>query len=252
MTHTHLRSTRAGTPFSLRLFRGSRFIVLCLVWTAVAGANLSGQLPALTNPRDILATDPGVFALLLETSRPAPASAVEKARTLSTLPEKGEVTKLNASARRKLAALAPLLRATGRDSVYEIKVVDIPVARIGLFERTVVVISEPALTLVDADELQALVAHEIGHEYLWTDYERASRLGDHSRLKELELLCDAFAIVTIRGLGKDPSRLITGIEKFMHYNERLFGTTYNESGYPTLFERREFARAVRTWAARGR
>ena len=94
-------------------------MVLCLLWTAVAGANLSGQLPAVSNPRDILATDPGAFALLLESSRPAPASAVEKARTLSTLPEKGEVTKLNASARRKLAALAPLLRATGRDAVYE-------------------------------------------------------------------------------------------------------------------------------------
>ena len=114
------------------------------------------------------------------------------------------------------------------------------------------VISETALTLVEADELQALVAHEIGHEYLGTDHERASRLGDHSRLKELELLCDAFAIVTIHGLGKDPSRLIAGIEKIMRHNQQLFGTAVNESGYPTLSERREFAPAVRTWAARGR
>ena len=92
-------------------------------------------------------------------------SAQAKARILRTLPPKGEVTKLNASARRKLAALSPLLRATGRDSVYEIKVVDVPLARIGLYERTVLLISETALTLVEADELQALVAHEIGHEY---------------------------------------------------------------------------------------
>ena len=172
---------------------------------------------------------------------------------MRTLPEKGEVTKLNASARRKLAALGPLLRATGRDSVYEIKVVDVPLARIGLYERTVLLISETALTLVEADELQALVAHEIGHEYLWTDSERASRLGDHSRLKELELLCDAFAIVTLQGLGMDPSRLISGYrEDHPLQPSELFGTAVNETGYPTLSERREFARAVRAWAARGR
>ena len=227
-------------------------MVLCLLWTAVAGASVSGQQLGVSNPRDILATDPGAFALLLQTTRPEPVSARDKARTLSTLPEKGEVTKLNASARRKLAALGPLLRATGRDSVYEIKVVDIPLARIGLHQRTVLLISETALSLVEADELQALVAHEIGHEYLRTDYDRASRLGDQSRLEEVELLCDAFAIVTLQGLGMNPSRLITGIERIMHYNEQLFGTAYNQSGYPTLFERREFARAVRAWVARGR
>jgi hypothetical protein len=91
-----------------------------------------------------------------------------------------------------------------------------------------------------------------GRSHLWTDYERASKLGDHGRLKELELLCDAFAIVTLQGLGMDPSRLITGIEKILIYNRQLFGPAVNESGYPTLSERREFARAVRPWAARGR
>lgn len=140
----------------------------------------------------------------------------------------------------------------GRDSVYEIKVVDAPLARIGLYERTVVLISNTALALVKADELQALVAHEIGHEYLSADHARASRLGDHSRLKELELLCDAFAIVTLQGLGLDPSRLMAGVEKITRYNRQVFGTAVNETGYPTLSERREFARAVRAWAARGR
>ena len=152
-------------------------MVLCLLWTAVAGASVSGQQLGVSNPRDILALDPGVFALSLQTTRPEPVSAQAKARTLSRLPEEGEVTKLNASARRKLAALGPLLRATGRDSVYQIKVVDVPLARVGLYQRTVLLISETALALVEADELQALVAHEIGHEYPGTDSERASRLG---------------------------------------------------------------------------
>ena len=105
---------------------------------------------------------------------------------------------------------------------------------------------------MSADELQAMVAHEIGHEYLWIDYERASKLGDYSRLKELELLCDAVAIVTLQALGLDPSRLMAGVEKITRYNRELFGTAVNETGYPTLSERREFARAVAAWVARDR
>ena len=251
MRRTH-RSTRAGIGLSLRLFRALESAVFCLVWLAFTAAKVTGQPLAVSNPRDILATDPGAFALLLETDRPTPVSAALKARILSILPPEGEVTNLNASARRKLTGLWPLLLATGRDSVYEIKVVDVPLARIGLYERTVVVISITALALVEAAELQALVAHEIGHEYVWIDYERASRLGDHSRLKELELLCDAFAIVTLQGLGLDPSRLIAGVEKITRYNRKLFGTALNEAGYPTVAERREFARTVSAWVARDR
>ena len=103
-----------------------------------------------------------MFAQLLEATRPTPVSAEAKARILRSLPPEGEVTNLNAAARRKLAALSPVLRATNRDAVYEIKVVDAPEARIALYERTVVLISKTALSLVKADELQALVAHEIG------------------------------------------------------------------------------------------
>ena len=57
------------------------------------------------------------------------------------------------------------------------------------------------LKLLEAEELRALVAHEIGHEYVWVDYARASARDDHRRLKDLELLCDAIAIVTVAWAG---------------------------------------------------
>ena len=141
-------------------------------------AEASRELPPqpawpLSNSRNLLATDPNAFVRFLETARPEPVSAENKARALSTLPEEGEVTNLNASARQKLAALAKVLRATGRESVYEIKVIAVPQAGVGLYARAVILISEPALTLLDADELQALVAHEVGHEYVWTERERS-------------------------------------------------------------------------------
>jgi hypothetical protein len=46
-----------------------------------------GQALPLSNPRDLLATEPGAFARLLETARPTPVSAGEKARILSSLPD---------------------------------------------------------------------------------------------------------------------------------------------------------------------
>ena len=118
----------------------------------------------------------------------------------------------------------------------------------GLLERTVVLISAPVLRLVDTDELQALVAHEIGHEYIWAEYERRSKLADRHRLKELELVCDGIAVMILRELRIDASRLIAAIEKITRYNRDRFGSTMNEAAYPTVAERRKFERAVTKWA----
>jgi hypothetical protein len=203
----------------------------------------------LSTPRDLLKTDPRVFAEWLETTRPRPVSAEDQARTLRTLPANGEVTNLNDAARRKLAALDQLLRASGHGADYEIKVIDIPQARIGLFKRSVVLISENALALTDGEDLQALMAHELAHEYIWAEHQRATERGDHTRLKQLELMCDAIAIVILHGLGLDPSRLMTSVEKIMRYNQKFRRGMIDERGYPTLSERRAFARAVTAWIA---
>jgi hypothetical protein len=165
------------------------------------------------------------------------------------LPSEGEVTNLDAASLRKLAALTPLLRAIGRDTAYEVKVIDVPLARIGLYERTIVLISETALTLLEAEELQAQVAHETGHEYVWVDHARASAREDRKRLKDLELLCDAVAIATLRRIGVDPARLMTGVEKVTRYNLKVLETRVDDRNYPSLSERREFARAVTAWMA---
>jgi predicted Zn-dependent protease len=204
---------------------------------------------ALTTSQNLLATDPNAFRRFLETARPVPVSAKDKARVLSTLPLEGEITDFSASARQKLAALTKVLRATRRESVYEITVIDVPQAAIGLHGRAVILISEPALTLLDADELQALVAHEIGHEYVWTERERAFQLADRSRLQDLELMCDGIAIVTLHGLGMDVSRLMAGVQKISRFNRERFGTANNERDYPTLAQRQAFARAVVKWTS---
>jgi hypothetical protein len=141
-----------------------------------------------------------------------------------------------------------VLRPTQRLAVYEIRVIAIPQAAIALHARSVVLISEAALTLLGPGELQALVAHEIGHEYLWLDYLRASRFGYDARLRQLELLCDGIAIVTLLRLGMDPSRLMSGVDKVFRFNRQRFGVAENEKAFPTVAERRQFAQALITWA----
>jgi hypothetical protein len=210
----------------------------------VAHDQVPHETAALTTSQNLLATDPDTMTRFLTTSRPAPVSAEDKARVLNTLPLEGVVPHLNASARQKLSALSTLLRATGRESVYEIKVIAVPQAGIGIYARAVILISEPTLTLVDAEELQALVAHEVGHEYVWTERERSFKVGDRSRLKDLELMCDGIAVVMLQGLGMDVSRLMSGVQRINRFNRERFGTANNELDYPSLAQRLVFARAM--------
>jgi hypothetical protein len=248
MHHTHSSTKRPGTQLSLRLFLAAGSLVLwslSAVISAAADADAQTTLPS--TPAELLAMDPHVFATTLTTSRPRPVSSEDRSRILGSLPAEGVMNQLTGRLQNKLTALGPLLRAADRDAVYDVRVVDIPLARIGLYERTVLLISGTALALLPAEDLRAQVAHEIGHEYFATEHDRATKAGDRRRLRELELMCDAVGMVMLHDLGMDPSRLVRSIEKVTLYNRRMFQTAVDESGYPTLDERQKFAAAVRRW-----
>ena len=164
MRHKHLVSKWVETGIRQGLFRRSLFVILSQLSVALIAVNVYGQSAFLSSPKELLAADPRAVAEWLESNRPKPVPADQKARILKFLPNQGEVKRLNLSLSRKLTSLGPLLRAAERDSAYEIKVVDVPQVRIVLHERTVLMISANALTQLEAEELQALVAHEIGHE----------------------------------------------------------------------------------------
>ena len=249
MRHISLLSIKGGTAVSLRLFRrfGSLLLPLPAVVLIAIALPLRAQVPTAYTPKELLATEPRVFMNWLETHRPSSVLPGEMARILAVLPSEGEITKLDDAGRQKLAALKQLLQATDRESVHEVKVTDVAYARIGIFLRSVILISESALMLLDAEDLQALAAHEIGHEYFTLDYESALRTRDHRRLKDLELLCDAIAIVTIDRLGMNPARLLGAIEKITRYNQKLFPMRIDGTNYPTIAERRSFARKVAAW-----
>jgi hypothetical protein len=235
-----IHSTLAvGTAAIVHAFnRGAGSLLITL---ALTGTNATAQSLSTVASRDLLAMDPGELARLLEGGRPAAAPESYRAAVLSGLPRDGEVHDLSDDARQKLASLAPVLQAARRESVYTIKVIELPSAVVAVHARTVILISRPALEMLSAAELRALVAHETGHEYVWEEYARASERGEKRRLRDLELVCDVIAVMTLRAIGQEPSSLVTAIEKVTLFNRVRLGTADNEDSYPTLAQRRSVA-----------
>jgi hypothetical protein len=226
------------------------------VWLA---ANLFSASPAVAaQDGSVLETALRFFTRLdaagivdrLDSVRPAPVDPVERERVLATLPPEGDVRDLDDAQRRKLAAARRVLELHGREAAYVLKVIEVPQAAVALHARAVVLVSKPVLDLLDPEELQALVAHEIGHEYFWSEYFRARRDNDRSLLQTLELICDGLAIVTLRRAGTDPKRLTSALEKVLRYNRDRFGAAINEGDYPAIGERRRFARRLLEWLGR--
>lgn len=183
----------------------------------------------------------------LSALRTVPLSPEAREVAGATLPPEGALTATPDEAK-KLAALKPVLIYHERDHAFDIKVVDLPQAFVGLHKRAILLISRPALKVLTASELQALGAHEIAHDFFPGEFEQ----GPHGRARQqLELQCDGVAALTFVALGLDPMRLLTATKKMNHYNER-FGTPSNIADYPTAAERRQFITALVRRAAPSR
>jgi hypothetical protein len=174
--------------------------------------------------------------------RPAPLSLAVRAQVIAGLPTEGELLATQAE-RAKIATLEPIFDFHGRKNALEIKVIDVGHAFVGLHARTVLLLSREALTLLTPDELQALAAHELGHEYVWDEYWTAMTTQAHARMQELELVCDGIAVMSLRALGLEPARLVAAVTKVTRYNERL-GATASAGSYVSLKERRRFIEAI--------
>ena len=102
-------------------------------------------------------------------------------------------------------------------------------------------ISREALRLLNADELVAIIAHELGHDYVWDDYEQARKHEDDHRLQELELRCDGIAVIAMARVAVGSEHL-SALTKLARHNHRL-GTS-NEARYVPLEQRARFIRAM--------
>jgi hypothetical protein len=173
----------------------------------------------------------------LTACRPAPASAAQREATIRSLPAEGAVTTLGPKERAKLDTLASVLHFHAREDVYLVQVIDVPRAWMGLYGRAVLLISLPALRLLRAEQLEALVAHEIAHEYWWDAWETAEQRSDRVGLRNLEALCDAVAALTLTALGIPGERLTSALGAVQAFNRSRFGIAANEADYPSVRER---------------
>ncbi len=138
------------------------------------------------------------FDAYLKTIRPRQLRPELRARILANLPKEGELMPSMAD-RARLAALEPIFRYHDRSSSIKVKVIQVRQAFVGLHASFVLFTAQKALDLLSKEELQAVVAHEMGHEYFWDEYQLAARNQRYEQLRDLELRCDC-------GYHDDPAR----------------------------------------------
>jgi hypothetical protein len=179
---------------------------------------------------------------LVHRLRPAPPSAELKAAVVASLPPEGELQPSEAE-RTKIATLEAVFEIYDRKNAIVIKVIDVGHAFVGLHARTVLLLSRDALSLVTADELQALAAHELAHELFWDEYQAARAEGAAARIQELELRCDGVALSALRGRDRGADSLTGAVTKMTRFNERI-GATATAGAYVSLKERTRFIKDV--------
>jgi hypothetical protein len=143
----------------------------------------------------------------------------------------------------KLAAIAPVLRYHHRQDVLQLKLITVGHAFVGLHARTVLLVSREALDLLDGPMLQALIGHEIGHEYFWDEYQAAVARDNQDEVRALELRCDGVAVITLRQLGLDPHAFIEAVRVMTRFNERV-GAVASASSYVSLKKRIAFVETI--------
>jgi hypothetical protein len=226
--------------------RSWALLVMCVVVPCSAGGGeRSGREPKRPDAK-VLAFFSGARWTSLEeffrSRRPAPVTSEVRARVIAGLPRDGELHPTPAE-RMKLSALDAVLAVHERKGVIDVKLIEVGQACVALHARTVLLVSRDALALVSPEELQALAAHELAHEYLWDEYQAAIQENGWERRQEMELMCDGFAVMALRLLGVDPDRLVSAVTKLTRYNERVHATA-TAGAYVALDERRRFIMAV--------
>ena len=186
--------------------------------------------------------DGSTSASILRKLRPSPVSAADRAEALLQIPQES-VLKPTAREQKQLDSLETVLRYHEREQIFAVTLIDVPMATAKLHGRAFVLISRPTLQLLSVPELQATVAHEMGHEYFWDEYAPLLQQNDTHGLQTLELKCDGVAALTLVALGVDASHLYRAIEKIGRFNG-VPRARWGNNGYPHPRDRERFIREL--------
>lgn len=177
------------------------------------------------------------YDAFLRSIQPSPLAPELRTKVLSMLP-KHDLVSPSPEDLDRLKTLDVLLKYHRRHSFIEFKVLRSRSATAAFLAGAAVVITEPALKLLSVEELQAVVAHELGHEYYWNQFEQARENKNYADMQELELRCDGIAVITLQHVGINPANLISAITRLNKHNLRPGSPT--SPNYVDLNERVTF------------
>ena len=186
-------------------------------------------------------TGKGDLGEYLKSIRPAAVSADRRASLVASI-KKEDIVSPSAQRQARLDAVRPILAYHDRAGI-EVKILRLGLAWAGMLEGSAVVVSEEAVDILTGEELQAVVAHELGHEYFAVEYDSARQSKQYDKVKEVELRCDAIAVITMRRLRLSPELLLSGVSKLTKFNEAR-GVKNNPNLVSSVDERASFCRAM--------
>jgi predicted Zn-dependent protease len=99
-----------------------------------------------------------------------------------------------------------------------------------------IAISTEVLKIVGPDDaaLAGIIAHESAHEYVAMQMLSAVQARDLERFRELELFCDAVAVVVLLDLGLDPSRYAQVVSRIANYSTAAVILNDGSNSHPAV------------------
>lgn len=137
------------------------------------------------------------------------------------------------------SALKPVLAYHERDKM-PIVVLRSELPKAYLAERAVIIITTRMMMIASDEEIRGIVAHELAHEYVWDERDKAKAANDTNRMRECELFCDAVAAFTLKEIGDDPASFSRIIERLTVVGTNAGSAQKQESDtHPSLDARKK-------------
>lgn len=131
------------------------------------------------------------------------------------------------------AVVTPLLRLCWLDKKVAVLLFKFEKPIVAFSYPNAVIISTRARALLNDDEIEALVAHELGHSILRDLFVQATDANDNRTLRLIELFCDASSAALLQAREKNPRALITGLYKLDQVLKIEFGEVDGKN-YPRM------------------
>ena len=173
--------------------------------------------------------------------RPAAVSKSDKAMLMRDLPLVNAHNRIQDQRQVDLlyARLDSTLKYFERDQILELIIFrhEQPI----VYSKTgvVLVISTETLRIIGRDDsaLIGVVAHELAHEYVALEFLEALKSTNLLKFRELELFCDAIAVVVMLDLQYDPVRYARALKRITIHSPGSAKLNNGENSHPTLSSR---------------